>query len=40
MDDLVILYFASGVDTTFLRFPRVEKAVDPKPTTVPTPIDS
>ena len=30
----------SGVETTFLRFPRVEKAVDPKPTTVPTPIDS
>ena len=29
-----------GVDTTFLTFPRVEKAVDPKPTTVPTPIDS
>ena len=31
---------AIGVDTTFLTSPRVENAVDPNPTTVPTPIDS
>ena len=29
-----------GVDTTFFTSPNVEKAVEPNPTTVPTPIDS
>ena len=28
-----------GVDTTFTRSPKVDVAVDPNPTTVPTPID-
>ena len=29
-----------GVETIFLISPSVENAVEPKPTTVPTPIDS
>ena len=29
-----------GVDTTFIRSPKVDVAVDPNPTTVPTPMDS
>ena len=29
-----------GVETTFTKSPKVDVAVDPKPTTVPTPTDS
>ena len=35
-----ILILCSGVDTTFIKSPRVDVEVEPKPTAVPTPIAS